>query len=59
MPQVIARIIIDTDEWESLPSAQDQHPVMIWRKVESSHASPFSAGELNQTAGTLDDLYFG
>jgi hypothetical protein len=59
MPRVIARIIIDTDDWESSISAQDHNPTMMWRKIETSHASAFSALELGQTDGYLGDLYFG
>jgi hypothetical protein len=59
MPRVIARIIIDTDDWESAVAPASNHPVLVWRKVETSHAQPFTARELGQTAGMFSDLYFG
>jgi len=58
MPQVIARIIIDTDDWESAVSPAEDLTVLVWRKVETSRAQPFTARELGQTAGMYSQLYY-
>jgi hypothetical protein len=58
MTTVIARIIIDSDAGESPPLATGEHPVILWKRVETSHAHPFSEHELDYVAGLLGDQYF-
>jgi hypothetical protein len=58
MTRVIARIIIDTDDWEDDSDAGETQPMVVWRKVETSRAHPFTARELGQSTGSFGELYF-
>jgi len=58
MTKLLARIIIDSEDWEhALPNA-DEHPVVLWKRVETTHAHPFSAHELSMNTALLGDQYF-
>lgn len=58
MPKVIARIVIDMDDWdENFPHA-DENPVVQWRRTEIAKAHPFSESELNLAGALLGDQYF-
>ena len=58
MTKVIARIIIDSEDWEQTLPTVDEHPVVLWKRVETTHAHPFSAHELNLNTALLGDQYF-
>ncbi len=58
LSRVVARIVIETDEWEdSLPAAQE-YPSVQLRRVEIVHARTFSSHELSLSAVFLDEQYF-
>jgi len=58
MAKVIARIVIDSDEWDSSVSTGDERPDVVWKRVVTAHAHPFSAQEVNYGVGLVGDQYF-
>jgi hypothetical protein len=58
MTKVIARIIIDSEDWEQALPTVDEHPVVLWKRVQTSRAHPFSDHELSFGTALLGDQYF-
>ena len=58
MTKLIARIIIDSEDWEQSAPPAGEHPVILWKRVETTHAHPFSEHELDYVTGLLGDQYF-
>jgi hypothetical protein len=58
MTRVIARIVIDSDDWaQEFPTVED-HSVVFWKRIESTRAHPFSEHEVIAATGLLGDQYF-
>jgi hypothetical protein len=58
MTKVFARIIIDSDDGQHVSPATGEHPVILWKRVETTHALPFSKHELEEASSLLGDEYF-
>jgi len=59
MTKVIARIVIDMDDWDDAFPHPDNRPVLIWRRSETALAQPFTASEVALNAAAVDDLSLG
>lgn len=58
MTRVIARIVIDSDDWaQEFPNVED-HSVVLWKRIESTRAHPFSDHEVSYGSNLLGDQYF-
>ncbi|MCU1406872.1 MAG: hypothetical protein JWQ43_3175 [Glaciihabitans sp.] len=58
MAKVIARIILESEDWEPSLSALDDHPLVQVRRVITAHAHPFGDHELNFGLGAAGDQFF-
>jgi hypothetical protein len=58
MTKLIARIIIDSEDWSPDFVPSEDLPSLLVRKVVTSHARPFSEHELNYDLGMLTDQFF-
>jgi hypothetical protein len=58
MDRVIARIVIDSEEWEHSFSTAEELSTLTWRRVLSSTAFPFRAAEVNYGIGLVGDQYY-
>ena len=56
MTKVIARIVIDMDDWDDAFPHPDSRRVLVFRRSETALAQPFTASELAQNAAEVDDL---
>ena len=57
MSKVVARLIIDTDEWDHTSELGESDNVFHLRKVETVKAVPFSDQELGLVFGDFGDEY--
>jgi hypothetical protein len=56
MTQLIARIVLDTEDWEpELPVPSDR--AVIWHRMPIAFARPFTPEEI-ASAGLVGDQYF-
>jgi hypothetical protein len=56
MTKFFARIVIDSDD--GAQPVTGEHPVILWKRVETAQAHPFSEHELDYVTGLLGDQYF-
>jgi hypothetical protein len=56
MTQLIARIVLDTENWEpEFPASGDR--AVVWHRMQIAFARPFTPQEL-ASGGLLGDQYF-
>jgi hypothetical protein len=56
MTQLIARIVLDTENWEpDFPASGDR--AVVWHRMQIAFARPFTPQEL-ASGGLLGDQYF-
>lgn len=57
MTKIVARILIDTDDFESPMPGLEDHALVLWRHTEVLRAHPFSEREVSFTTSLLGDEY--
>lgn len=58
MSKVLARIVIDPEEWNDLAVQYEEASVMQWKRVHTSHAVAFEPEEIDSNAGIFSHQYF-
>jgi hypothetical protein len=58
MTKVLARIVIDSEDWELTHMPSEDMPSVLVRKVVTTRARPFNENELNLGVGTQSDQFF-
>jgi len=56
MTQVIARIVIDMDDWDDAYPHPTDNPLLVWKRIETAKALPFTASEVAAAAESIDEL---
>lgn len=56
--KTIARIVVDSDDFDVPFPLPENHSVMMWRCIETARAHPFSAAEVSYGMTLAGDQYF-
>ncbi|WP_213817015.1 hypothetical protein [Glaciihabitans sp. dw_435] len=58
MTKIVARILIDTEDFEGSMPGTDDHAFVLWRRPEILHAHPFTEHEVSYSTSLMGDEYF-
>ncbi len=58
MTKILARIVIDPEDWNDLAVQAEDASVVHWKRMHTSQAIPFSEDELDHNSGAFGNQYF-